>query len=137
MNKTGCKVLLVEENKEMPELVELILGRRRGDTIRTAWSWQEARAIAEAESPDIIIVRIMMAEMTGYEICRRFQTIPELRDIPILLQAPIVPKSVYPKAKTAGAAGYLVQPFGPEDLLAARDALLDGETYYPPLPNSV
>jgi DNA-binding NarL/FixJ family response regulator len=43
------------------------------------------------------------------------------------------PKRVYSEAQRVGAAGYLYQPYGPQEVIAARDALLRGDVYYPPL----
>ncbi|MBN1284297.1 MAG: response regulator [Anaerolineae bacterium] len=134
MKENGQNILFVEDVRDMAKLMELILKRARSDTIRVAPTWQEACTAIEQDPPDLIIVRIMMCETDGYEICRRLKAMPAAQHIPVLLQAAMDPKFVYPKAQQAGADGYLYQPYGPAELVEARDALLRGETYYPPLP---
>jgi CheY-like chemotaxis protein len=112
----------------------LILNRKCGDEVHIASSASEGLSLAEREHPDLIIVRIMMYEMNGYEVCRQLTAMPQLQGIPILLQAAMDPKRVYPEAQRVGAAGYLCQPYSPQEVIAARDAVLHGSVYYPPLP---
>jgi len=52
-------------------------------------------------------------------------------EYPVLFQAAIASSHAYPLVKQTGAQGYLCLPCHPQDLLAARDAALKGETYYP------
>ena len=128
------KVLLIDDEPDFAKLVELILGRERGDEVHIASSASEGLRIAEREQPDFILVRIMMYEMNGYEVSRQLKAMLHLRNVPVLLHAAIDPKRVYPEAQRVGAAGYLWQPYGPQELIVARDAVLHGAVYYPPLP---
>jgi DNA-binding response OmpR family regulator len=131
---TGLKVLIIDDEPEVANLVKLILGRKCSDEVHIASSASEGFRIAAQEPPDLIIVRIMMYEMNGYEVCRQLKAVQQLQYIPVLLQAAMDPKRVYPDAQRVGAAGYLCQPFRPQELIAARDAVLRGDVYYPALP---
>jgi CheY-like chemotaxis protein len=131
---SGLKVLIIDDEPGFANLVEFILTRKCGDEVRIASSASEGLSIAEQERPDLIIIRIMMYEMNGYEACRQLKAMPPLQDIPILLQAAMDPKRVYPEAQRVGAVGYLCQPYSPQELIAARDAALRGDVYYPPPP---
>lgn len=131
---SGHKTLIIDDESEVADLVKLILTRGRHDDVKIAANAHEGLIVAKQELPDLIIVRIMMHEMSGYEVCRRLKTMPELQNVPILLQDAIDPKWVYPEAQRVGAAGYLLQPFHPQEVIAAHDAVLCGGLYYPPLP---
>jgi DNA-binding response OmpR family regulator len=128
------RILIIDDADEIANLVKLILSRKCSDEVRIAASASQGLSIAGQEQPDLIIVRIMMYEMNGYEVCRELKMLPGLQNIPVLLQAAMDPKRVYPEAQHVGAAGYLCEPFNPSELIAARDALLRGDVYYPPLP---
>ena len=129
----GLKVLIIDDEPEAANLVKFILTRECSDEVYIGASASEGPNIARQERPDLIIVRIMMYEMNGYEVCRRLKAVPQLQGLPVLLQAAMDPKRVYPEAQRVGAAGYLRQPFHPQELIAARDAVLRGGVYYPPL----
>ena len=132
--EVGRQILIIDDADEIANLVKLILTRRHHDEVRIAPNGRDGLIAAGQERPDLIIVRIMMAGMNGFEVCRQLKTMPALQNIPVLLQAAIDPKRVYLEAQKAGAAGYLCEPFGPREVWAARAALLRGDVYYPPLP---
>jgi CheY-like chemotaxis protein len=123
-------VLIIDDEPMAANLLELILTGGRNDEVIMALSGPEGLTMAEREQPDLIIVRIMM-NLDGYEICRQLKQIPALAGVPVLLQAALPPERVYPTAQEVGAAGYLYQPFRPDVLIKARDAVLQGELFYP------
>ena len=129
------RILIIDDAVEIPDLVKLILNRARpNDEVTIVASAREGIIAAEQEQPDLIIVRIFMQEMDGYEVCRQLRSILVLQNVPVLLQGAMDPVRVYPSAKQVGATGYMEEPFGPREFLAGYDAVLHGETYYPPLP---
>ncbi len=126
--------MIIDDELEVANLVKLILTRKCGDEVHIASSASEGLSIAGREQPDLIIVRIWMQETNGYEVCRQLKALARLQDIPVLLQAAMDPKRVYPEAQRVGAAGYLCQPYSPQEVITARDTVLRGDVYYPPLP---
>ncbi len=133
MNATrGCKVLVIDDVREMKELMGLLLAHERGDHVIYAHDGREGLAAAEKESPQLIILDLMMPDLNGYEVCRRLKAMPDLQNIPVLLLTVVPPQVVYPEAQQLGVAGYIRKPFELHELLMARDAVLRGETYYPP-----
>ena len=128
------RILIIDDFDDSVNLVKVILTRKYSDEVYVATSASQGLSIGEQEQPDLIIVRIMMYEMTGYEVCRKLKAISRVQGIPVLLQAAMDPARVYAEAQRVGAAGYLCQPYHPDELIAARDALLRSDVYYPPLP---
>jgi CheY-like chemotaxis protein len=108
-------------------------GGRSLDEVRFVNSGAKALAQIQSSPPDLIIYYLWTFDLSGYEFCERLNTIPALGKL-ILLQGAVSPQLVYPEAQRAGAAGYLRQPFAPADLIAARDAVLKGGTFFPTLP---
>jgi DNA-binding response OmpR family regulator len=135
MNTESHKVLVIDDDVDCGDLITLILSRA-GDDVQTTTSALQALAIAEQYQPDLVILDLSLPDAIDFQdyeygICHRFKTSPSLQNIPVLLMEATSPELVYPDAKSFGASGYLVKPFGPLELLAAREALLRGEMYYP------
>ncbi len=132
--RQGCQVLVIDDMIEMEELLGLLLSHERNDSVIYAHGGHEGLAVAQQRLPQLIILDLMMPDLHGFEVCRRLKDTPGVRDIPVLVLTVVPPQLVYPEAQRLGAAGYLCKPFELEELLNARDALLRGGTYYPPLP---
>ena len=112
----------------------LDLGGYGDDELRFASSGLKAIADAEKDPPDLIIYSLSTLDLDAYEFCRKLKWTPALHDVPVLLVGWISPAIVYPEAKRAGAAGYLYSAVHSQNLLAARNALLRGDAYFPSLP---
>ena len=88
------KVLVIDDDTAMTDLLKLLLEPAQA-TILTANSAHDGIALTKEESPDIIILDIMMPDMTGWELCsvlRTFTSAPILilsaLDIPEWWQEP-------------------------------------------------
>jgi len=129
------RVLVIDDMREMEEMMGLLLAHERDDKVTYAHGGLEGLASAEQHPPELIILDLMMPDLPGYDVFRRLQANPALRNVPVLLLTVVPPQMVYPEAQRLGIAGYICKPFEFEELLAARDALLRGETYFPSLPS--
>ncbi len=135
MNAESHKVLVIDDDVEVGDLIALILSRV-GDNVQTTTTGQQGIATAEQYTPDLIILDLSLPDAIDFQnyeygICQRIKMNPLLQNTPVLLMEATSPESVYSNAKRVGASGYLVKPFGHLELLAAREALLRGGTYYP------
>jgi DNA-binding response OmpR family regulator len=130
----GRKVLVIDDMREMEEMMGLLLAHERDDRVAFAHGGLQGLTLAEQGSPELIILDLMMPDLPGYEVFRRLSVNPALSNVPVLLLTVLPPQMVYPEAQRLGIKGYICKPFEFETLLAARDALLRGETYYPSLP---
>lgn len=136
MDKTrSCRILAVSDYDWKYNIRHrLDLGGYTDDDLRFASSGGEGLTVAEQDPPDLIIYGLFTLDLDGYEFCRRLRWIPGVQDVPVLLVGWISPRIVYPEAQRAGAAGYLHNAVHAQNLVTARNALLQGETYYPPEP---
>jgi len=131
---TGCRVLVIDDMREMEEMMCLLLAHKRNDQVTFARNGRQGLALAEQDPPQLVILDLMMPDLHGYEVFRRLKAMPALQNVPVILLTVLPSPMVYPEAQRLGIAGYICKPFEFEDLLAARDAVLRGETYYPPQP---
>lgn len=114
------KVLLVDDEESIYQVVEQVLKRETYD-LYYADNGEKALECFRKESPDLVILDIMLPIIDGYEVCR---TIREQSKVPVLMlsaKGDIIDKSV---GFNLGADDYLVKPFSPVELALRVKALL-------------
>ena len=106
--KSGTKVLWVEDDK----FLSMILVKKfqtSGHILLKASDGPEALKILETETPDVIVLDIMLPGMDGFEILQKIKMNEKLRTIPIIMLSNLSKPSDIEKAKTLGAQKFLVK----------------------------
>lgn len=118
------KVLLVDDEKRMLDLLELYL-KPHGYRCTKAVGANEALSFLETENFDIVLLDIMMPEMDGWELCREIR---KFSDVPIIMLTAREQQDDIIKGLNLGADDYITKPFNEEELLARMGALLRRRT---------
>ena len=107
------KVLVVEDDRSIQMVLELVLTRVAKCEVLLASDGPSGLAMIQQHKPDVVLLDLMLPGIDGFEICERSKNNEATRDIPIIfLTAQPQPSSVA-RAMSLGAAGYLVKPFDP------------------------
>lgn len=117
------KILIVDDDLETLRLVGLIL-ERGGYQIAAASNGQQALTLAHSESPNLIILDVMMPEMDGYQVMKNIRQDPAISGIPVLMftaKAGIEDKIT---GYETGVDDYLTKPIHPAELMAHVKAVL-------------
>lgn len=118
------KILAVYDDKHILTLIKTVL-KKEGYGILTASNGEDGVKKAIKESPDLIILDIVLPTIDGIETCRRLRTKEKTKHIPIIILSAI---AVSPEDKIRGlemgADDYLVKPFHQGELIARVKALL-------------
>jgi len=130
-DKEGHRVLVIDDKPDIGDVIQIVLGRGRNDQVRFAHGGRRGVAAAEQDPPDLILLNITLPDSDGSEVYHQIRAVPALKHVPVLVQTAWDQGRSYPEAQRLGAAGCLTLPIGPQELLAARDAALEGRTYYP------
>ena len=77
-------ILVVDDEEDLLELVDLNL-RREGFTTVCAATGREALAAAEAQTPALVVLDLMLPDMSGTEVCRRLRANPRTADVPVII----------------------------------------------------
>jgi len=121
---TKKRILCIEDQPEMIELIRLILSRE-GFAVEGAGGGREGLQAMQKSPPDLVLLDLMMPEMDGWEVYRQIKSNAELSDIPVI--------AVTAKAQKidrilglhiAGMDDFITKPFGPEELVASVERLL-------------
>lgn len=78
------KILIIDGDTEMREFMQIVL-ENEGYLAQVADSGSGALQTVRRSMPDVILLDVVMPGMDGWETIRRFRSIEELRDIPIVL----------------------------------------------------
>ena len=105
----SARILVVDDIEANVKLLEAKLAAEYYDVL-TANDGPTALAIAAAESPDIILLDVMMPGMDGFAVCRRLKDDPATRHIPVVLVTALDGRSDRIEGLEAGADEFLTKP---------------------------
>ncbi len=72
-----------------------------------------ALKIAETQSPDLVLLDIMMPEMDGYEVCRQLKSNAKTSAIPVIFLTAMDQATDEAKGLELGAVAYVMKPVDP------------------------
>ena len=120
---TGKRLLLVEDDRPLAELVRFHFDRAGYDVTRTG-DGEEALILAEEVRPDLVILDWMIEGISGIEVCRRLRRRPATANLPIIMLTARGEESDRVRGLETGADDYLTKPFSPKELVARAGAVL-------------
>ncbi|GAA0305921.1 response regulator [Psychrosphaera haliotis] len=110
------KILAVDDSASMRQMVGFTL-KNAGYDVTEAKDGQEALDVARDAEFDVIISDVNMPNMDGIELVRNLRTLPQFKFTPILMLTTESGTNKKGEGKAAGATGWIVKPFNPEQLL--------------------
>jgi DNA-binding response OmpR family regulator len=117
------RVLVVEDERDVSELLRYNLGREGYDVIVAATGAEALRRAREAR-PDLILLDIMIPGVNGWEVCRRLKQDAETRAIPVIVVTGRVEEGDKVLGFELGADDYVTKPFSTRELLARIRAVV-------------
>ncbi len=120
---TGSRVLIVDDNPQILELLEAYLEPLQL-RVRLATDGEAALAAVERDTPDLILLDIMMPKRSGFEVCRIHKDDPRYRDIPIIMVTALNETADFERARECGGDDFLTKPVNKIELLARIQNLL-------------
>ena len=115
------QILVVDDEPAVRDSLDRAL-RLEGYKVELAADGAEALSALDSDSPDAIVLDLMMPRVDGFEVCRRMRAAGDRTPVLVLTARDGVSDRV--KGLDAGADDYLVKPFALDELLARLRALL-------------
>jgi two-component system response regulator VicR len=124
MAEGAKRVVCIEDEPEMIDLVRLILGRK-GFSVIGANGGIEGLETVQRERPDLVLLDLMMPDMDGWEVYQQMKADDELRTIPVIVvtaKAQSIDKVL--GLHIAKVDDYITKPFGPQELLESVEKII-------------
>lgn len=117
--ETG-KILIVDDDQNICELLRLY-AEKEGYTVVMAHDGRKAVEVFDQESPDIILLDIMLPEQDGFQVCREIRKKSQCPIIMLTAKGETFDKVL---GLDLGADDYVVKPFDSKEVLARIKAVL-------------
>ncbi len=113
MDKNALKKKLLIVDDEAVNLRILKVTLEQDYQLMFAKSGQQALQVAQKETPDLILLDIMMPDMTGFETCQQLKQRPELEHIPVIFVTALSDADDEAKGFEVGGVDYITKPISP------------------------
>jgi phosphate regulon transcriptional regulator PhoB len=123
MSSTGPKILIVEDEPDIRQLVQYHLAQERYAVLE-AENGEQAIKIVQRDKPNLVILDLMLPGLSGLEVCKLLRERAETARLPILMLTAKAGETDRVVGLEMGADDYLVKPFSPRELVARVRALL-------------
>lgn len=118
------RIVCIEDEPEMIDLIRLILGRRGFELIGAVGGREGLETVRQVK-PDLVLLDLMMPDMDGWEIYQHMKADEELRNIPVIIvtaKAQSIDKVL--GLHIAKVDDYITKPFGPQELIDSVNRVL-------------
>jgi len=118
------RLVYVEDEREMIDLVRLILGRR-GFEVIGANGGRDGLETIRRELPDLVLMDLMMPDMDGWDVYQQMKAEEATRDIPVIVvtaKAQSIDKVL--GLHIAKVDDYISKPFSPQELTESVEKVL-------------
>src|SRR3954465_14243371 len=120
----GKSILIVEDERDVIDLLTLNLRRAGGFKVSTASDGVGGLQKARDEKPDLIILDLMLPGISGLELCKMLRSEKPTRDIPILMLTAKAEEIDRILGLEFGADDYVAKPFSPREVILRIHAIL-------------
>jgi two-component system, OmpR family, response regulator len=121
------KVLIVDDDEELVELMADLFDRDGRFDIRTANNGFEAGMLVKEFRPDLVVLDVMLPDINGKEVCQRVRSDLSLEAVRIICISGMVEQDKIEELREAGANDFMHKPFTVEKLLDRACELLEIE----------
>jgi two-component system, chemotaxis family, chemotaxis protein CheY len=117
------KILIVDDSSTVRQQVRVALATAGFDVIEAADGVEAAEILAERKDLGAVLCDVNMPRMGGLEMLELVQAKGHLNGLPVVMLTTEGQQALVQRAKQAGARGWIVKPFKPEQLVATMRKL--------------
>ncbi len=118
-----ASILAVDDSASMRQMVSFTLKGAGYDVVEAADGVQ-ALNIAKTRSVNLVITDVNMPNMDGITLIKELRTLPNYKFTPLLMLTTESSPEKKQQGKAAGATGWIVKPFNPDQLLSTVKKVL-------------
>jgi two-component system chemotaxis response regulator CheY len=119
----SARILAVDDSASMRQMVTFTL-KSAGFDVAEAEDGQAALDLAKTEKFRLVLADVNMPRMDGITLVKNLRTLVDYKFTPLLMLTTESTPEKKMEGKAAGATGWLVKPFNPEQLVATVQRVL-------------
>ena len=112
----AATIMMIEDDEAVRRLIELVL-KQEGYNVRSFGSGEEALDALEAVRPNLLLLDLMLPDIEGLELLKRFRARKEFDKVPIIVLTAKDQMVDKYEAFAVGADDFVTKPFDPMELL--------------------
>jgi DNA-binding response OmpR family regulator len=116
MGQQQGTVLVVEDSPMFRRMLGDMLQELGFTNVLEAFGGRAAMELLADARPDLVCLDLTLPDISGFEVCEHIRATPGLQDVPVLMISARTQTMDRAQAEEAGASGYLIKPFTPEEL---------------------
>lgn len=117
------KILVVDDEPNIVLSLEFLM-KQAGFAVRTASDGEAALAAIAAETPDMVLLDVMMPRKNGYEVCQAIRDNPNWKNVRIIMLTAKGREIEREKGLALGADDYITKPFSTQEVVERVHELL-------------
>ncbi len=116
-------ILAVDDSPSIRSLVTYVLEQAGFNVVMTD-DGQQALAYAQQNTVDLVLTDINMPKLDGIDLIKGLRALPHYKYVPMLVLTTESNTKMKMKGKAAGATGWIVKPFDPDQLVSTINKVL-------------
>jgi CheY-like chemotaxis protein len=119
-----ARILLIDDERQIAHVMRLLLEQRAHEVL-IAEDGSRGLALAQRQTPDVIVLDLMMPIMDGFATLESLRTNPRTLTIPVVIVTAMQPEQVEQRCYSMGARAYVRKPFDAGILIGTVEELAD------------
>ncbi|HQY57506.1 MAG: response regulator [Nitrospira sp.] len=119
-------VLVVDDSPTMRQMVAFTLTSAGYQVVEAGNGKEAVGKVTGGAKPDLVVTDLNMPEMDGITLIKEIRKMPALKFTPILMLTTEASDDKKKAGQAAGATGWIVKPFNPEQMMAVIKKVLPG-----------
>ena len=119
-------VLVVDDSPTMRQMVAFTLTNAGYQVVEAGNGKAAVGKVNGGAKPDLVVTDLNMPEMDGITLIKEIRKMPALKFTPILMLTTEASDDKKKAGQAAGATGWIVKPFNPEQMMAVIKKVLPG-----------
>ncbi len=125
-----ARVLVIDDERDIAHVMRLLL-EQRGHEVFVAEDGSRGLALAQRQTPDVILLDLMMPVMDGFAALQSVKADPRTLDIPVVIITAMQPEQVEQRCYSMGARAYVRKPFDVGILVGTVEDLIEERALAP------
>ena len=125
-----ARVLVIDDEQAIGHVIRLLM-ESQGHEVFVADDGSRGFALAQRQSPDVVILDVMMPVMDGFAVLEALRQDPRTAPIPVVMLSALTSEDIEARCVELGAAAYVRKPFDSEAMLGALRTVLGHPVHVP------